>query len=172
MSIERGFTLVELVLVAILLGIGIAALLGVFISHMTLNEHARNVAWVMQDANRVMERLRQVNTDCDTPTVAVPSECGTGNEACADWDEWLESTTGGGKNLRPDPSRNESVVVSSSGSDPLAIAVAVCWRHRSRTLGECTWDGTQLTSDDADGDGVIESPAMLSTLMTCRSDAS
>ena len=169
---ERGLTLVELIIVAAILGIGIAALVGAFVSQMALNEHARNMAWAMNDANRVMERLRQLNTNCDTPAASAPSECGDGTAACADWDDWLESTTAGGKNLQPNPATNELIVPTTSGNDPLQVTIAVCWRHRSRTVGECTWDGTQLTSSDADGDGVIESPAMLSTLMTCRSEAS
>lgn len=170
---SHGLTLVELVIVAAILGIGIAALIGAFVSQMALNEHARNMAWAMNDANRVMERLRQLNTDCETPSASPSSECGTGADACADWDAWLNSTTGGGKSILPSPSSNELIVVTTSGSDPLEVTVAVCWRHRSRTIGECAWDAQQsvLSADDQDGDGVVESPAMLSTLMTCRSSA-
>ena len=183
MKRKRGLTLVELVMVAAILGIGIAALIGAFVSQMALNEHARNMAWAMNDANRVMERLRQLNTNCETPSGSAPSECGAGAAACADWDDWLESDAAGGKNLQPNPAVNELVVVTCRNQantevcavgtdDPILVTVAVCWRHRSRTIGECDWDGTQLTANDADGDGVIESPAMLSTLMTCRSEAS
>jgi hypothetical protein len=52
--------------------------------------------------------------------------------------------------------------------EPLQVTVAVCWRHRNRVIGECAWDGVALSANDADGDGVIESPAMLTTLVTCR----
>ena len=52
--------------------------------------------------------------------------------------------------------------------DPLRITVSVCWRHRARTIGECSWNGGGLLANDANGDGVIESPAMLTTLVTCR----
>src|SRR3989338_7623689 len=45
--------------------------------------------------------------------------------------------------------------------DPLRVTVSVCWRHRERVIGECAWDGAALSANDADGDGVIESPAML-----------
>lgn len=176
MKWERGLTLVELMMVAMVLSIGIVALLGAFISQMALNEHARNMAWAMNDANRVMERLRQQNTgsECLTPSAAAPT-------GFASWDVWLADTSasgGGGKNLLPNPSSNELIVVTPSGSDPLEITVAVCWRHRSRTLGECSWDGgtSTLEADEDvavpdDDPNVIQSPAMLSTLMTCRSEA-
>jgi hypothetical protein len=57
---------------------------------------------------------------------------------------------------------------SSSGADPISLTVAVCWRHRGRVLGECQWVGGALTTNDADGNGIITSPAALSTLLTCR----
>ena len=163
---RRGFTLVELLIGAVILMIGIVAMLSVLVSQSTLNEHARNVTWALNDANRVMERLRQQNSGsgCTTPSAAAPT-------GFASWDVWLADTTasgGGGKSVQPTPATNELVVLTSSGSDPLTLTVSVCWRHRNRTLGECSWTGTQLTPSDTNGNGVIESPAMLSTLMTCR----
>ncbi len=61
--------------------------------------------------------------------------------------------------------------------NPLRVTVAVCWRHRGRTIGECGWNGAALTSTAADEAAntvpndtanVFESPAMLTTLVTCR----
>ena len=161
-----GFTLVELLVGAVILMIGIVVMLGEVVSESTLNEHARNLTWALNDANRVMERLRQQNSGsgCTTPSAAAPT-------GFASWDAWLADTTasgGGGKSVQPNPTTNELVVVTSTGSDPLTITVAVCWRHRNRTLGECSWNGAQLVPSDTNGNGVIESPAMLSTLMTCR----
>ena len=163
MKNERtGFTLAELLIGAVILMIGIVAMLSALVSQSTLNEHARNVTWALNDANRVMEALRQQYTGCTPPPTAV--------QANPSWDNWLVSN--GGKSLDPsavaDDRDQEYLIVSSSGTDPLQITVAVCWRHRNRTLGECSWTGTQLTPSDTNGNGVIESPAMLSTLMTCR----
>lgn len=60
----------------------------------------------------------------------------------------------------------------SMNHDPLRVTVAVCWRHRNRVIGQCTWNGATLTQDDTvqpdPTPGVIESPAMLTTLVTCR----
>jgi len=163
---QSAFTLVELLIGMVMLVIAITALLGAFLGQTTLNEHARNLTWAMNDASRVMERLRQQNSaaGCTTPSAATPAGFLT-------WDAWLADTSatgGGGKSIQPTPAVNELVWVTSSGTDPLQITVAVIWRHRGRVIGEGTWNGAQLVPNDADGDGIIESPAMLSTLMTCR----
>lgn len=177
-SPRQGFTLIELLIGAATLAIAIVALLGAFFGQITLNEHARNMTWAINDANRVMERLRQVNSaggaGCPTPSIAVPAECGDGDDPCPaaaaptnGWDTWLADN--GDKSIRPDQANNELVVVTPTGGpDPLTITVAICWRHRGRILGECVDNGPGLQVNDADADGIIESPAMLTTLMTCR----
>lgn len=205
----RGFTLVELLIGAAILVTAIVALLGAFLGQVTLNEHARNLTWAVNDANRVMEQVRQQNSGsgCTTPTAVPPSSAGCPGPpagTCLRWDQWLASTTpgtgGGGKSVQPSPNVNELIVVTCQDQDggaaasdhcergsqvgtgewtghpdgtattfdPIRLTVAVCWRHRGRVLGECTWNGATLQANDADGDGVIESSAMLSTLMTCR----
>ena len=172
-----GLTLVELMISAALLAIAIAALFGAFVGQTVLNEHARNLSWAINDANRVMERLRQQNIGCASPSAAPPT-------GFASWDAWLADTAtgGGGKSLPQNPAINELITVTCQnrtgtaactiGTDPVRLTIAVCWRHRSRTLGECTWSGTQLAASDGSNgfavNGVIESSATLSTLMTCR----
>ena len=158
----------ELVVGVAFMLIAIAAMLGAFWTQMTLNEHARNRTWASNDASRVMERVRQQNTGaaCVAPSLAAPAGFAT-------WDAWLADTTvngGGGKSVQPDPGVNELVVVTPQGSDPVTITVAICWRNRSRTLGECTWNGAALSADPGAGGNpaITESPVMLSTLVTCR----
>ncbi len=189
-----GFTLAEVMLAAAMLTVAIVALLGAFIGQNMLNEHARNLTWAINDASRVIERLRELNTGaaCAAPDARAPG-------AYATWDAWLADAAngGGGKSIQPNPASNERIFVTcrdnnapnaacgttdqvragewvsqgiDTNFDPIQITVAVCWRHGQRTIGECTWNaGTQtLNANDADGDGVIESPGMLSTVMTCR----
>lgn len=167
---ERGFTLVELLIGATILMIGLVIMLAAIVSEVALNEHHRNLSWALNDASRVMERLREQNTgaSCTTPSAAAPS-------GFASWDAWLASsasTGGGGKSLQPSPSTNELVVVTSSGTNPLTVTVAICWRHRNRTVGECAWNGSALSADETivmlNDTSAIDSPAMLSTVMTCR----
>jgi type II secretory pathway pseudopilin PulG len=183
LTVKGGFTLIELLIGAATLAIAIVALLGAFFGQITLNEHARNMTWAINDANRVMERLRQLNTGCGAnPPSADPNDARMGADASATWDVWL--TANGDKSIRPDPVNNELIVVSCRNSagtlncvandDPKQITVAVCWRHRGRILGECAANGAGLQlSDGANGfpagDGITGSPAMLTTLMTCRS---
>lgn len=184
----RGFTLIEIVLGTMTLTIAAVAILGAYLGQMTLNEHARNLSLAVHDANRILEQIRQLNGGgCATPTVSVANG----------WNAWLE-TQNPAKSI-PNPAgtanASERIVVtcqneaatqycnpatqvsasewrSTAGAatvDPLRVTVAVCWRHRGRTLGECTWANNALTANDTNGSGVIDSPAMLTTLVTCRS---
>lgn len=161
-------TLVEFLIGAVVLVVAIVSLLGLSVGQAGLNEHARNLSWAISDASRVMEELRRLNSGagCAAPTA------GGANPA---WDEWLR-VTGGGKSLEasglPVRSREVVAVSSTGGPDPLQMTVAVCWRHRNRVFGECTWDGTTLTpTPGANGfpnDGIFQSQAMIATEMTCR----
>lgn len=163
-----GLTLVELMLGAGLLTIAMTGLLQAFMSQTSLSEHSRYLSWAVADAGRVMDRIRLQNTGggCATPSLTAPA-------GFASWDAWLASTAvtgGGGKSIQPDPAVNELIVPSASGSDPVQVTIAVCWRSRNRTLGECTWNGAALAANPtAGGDpAVTESPAMLATLVGCR----
>jgi type II secretory pathway pseudopilin PulG len=165
---QIGLTLVEILIGAVILSVAITALLGAFVSQITLNEHARNLTWAVNDASRMMEQIRRQNSGgaCAAPSVNPPAGFGS-------WDAWLTDTTvngGGGKSIQPNPAVNELMVVTSQGVLPLTVTVAVCWRHRNRTLGECTWNGAVLVPNPGAGGDLLvtESPAMLSTLMACR----
>ncbi|MBI3011759.1 MAG: hypothetical protein HYY58_04660 [Candidatus Omnitrophica bacterium] len=164
----RGLTLVELMIGGTLLTVAIVALLRAFLGQLTVDEHARNRAWAVNDARQVLEELRRQNSgsDCATPSGNPPA-------GFSSWDAWLADATangGGGKSVQPNPSANELIVITTSGADPLQITVAACWRERNRTVGECTWNGATLAPNPGAGGNpaVTESPAMLSTAMTCR----
>ncbi|MBI3011287.1 MAG: hypothetical protein HYY58_02200 [Candidatus Omnitrophica bacterium] len=167
---DDGFALAELIGSVALLLLGIVALIGALMAQTALNEHARNITWAMNDATRVMERLRLQNSGdaCAATNVNPPA-------GFASWDAWLADTTangGGGKSLQPNPAANERVVPTTTGTDPRQVTIAICWRHRNRTLGECDWDGTQLIPNELlvmpNDTAAIDSPAMLTTLITCR----
>lgn len=195
MSVERrrraGFTLMEVVLGGATLLVAVGAILGAYIGQMTLNEHARNLSLAIQDANRIMEQIRVKNTTstCTSPDARPPSPY-----QASTWDAWLQDpAVGGGKSIPTDPSRNaeERIVVtcqnsagtqycnSAQGGDwqvsatptfpVIRVTVGVCWRHRERTIGECSWNGTSFDlGPDTNGNGVIDGPAVLTTLITCR----
>ena len=174
-SFQYGFTLIEVVLGGLTLAIAIAAIMGAYVGQVALSEHARNLSLAIQDANRIIEQIRQSGASCGTnPQIATTWPSGT------DWDNWL-TVAGGGKSIQPDPLNNERVNVtcqnnqssavvscnSTGGIDPIRVTVATCWRHRGRTIGECTPTGV-LAASDNNSNGIIESPAMLTTLVTCR----
>jgi type II secretory pathway pseudopilin PulG len=161
-------TLVELMVGATLLAVAIVSLLGAFLGQVAMNDHSRNLLWALNDAARVMEQLRRQNTgaSCLSPTTTPPV-------GFASWDAWLADTGaggGGGKSVQPTPAVNELVVVTASGVNPVTMTVAVCWRHRGRVLGECTWNGASLAANPGAGGNpaVTESPAMVSTVLACR----
>ena len=173
-----GFTLAEVVLGGTVLAIAVAAILGAYVGRVTLNEHARSLSLAIQDANRIIEQIRQQTASCGTnPDASAPGGFG--------WDTWL--TNNGEKSIQPVPADNELVVVTCqdsggtatfptcTGTDPIRVTVAICWRHRNRIIGECIPTGATLQAGgDTDGNGphniagVVESPAMLTTLVTCR----
>ena len=160
---EVGVTLTELLVTVGIFLIGIAAIYLASFGQLTLNEHSRNLSWAVNDANRVIERMRRQNRGCTTPNVGPPVDLpppdGTG-VPFAIWDAWLGSTTlggGGGKSLPA--AANENIFVSPpTGADPEPVTVAVCWQHRGRTIGTCAGPLSAITS-----------PAMLTTSITCRS---
>ena len=184
---SSGFTLIEVVLGAMTLAVAIAAILGAYLGQLTLNEHARNISLAVHDANRVIEQMRQENTPCTVFTSPLRPEI---VPAVASWNAWMDGA-GGPKSL-PNAAAEERIVVTCQRADgtascpanqmgtewhaagpaglldPLRVTVAVCWRHRERVIGECAWNGAALNANDTDADGVIESPAMLTTLVTCR----
>ncbi len=198
---RRGITLIEILLGAMVLAVAMTAILGAYLWQATLNEHSRSLSLAIQDANRVLERVRQQNIGCTAPSIIPP--IGT------NWDAWLADTSaqgGGGRSIPATSTTAERVIVTclrqgaptppanpgdycgdddqvgagewrvrtdNTDYDPLQVTVAVCWRSRGRILGECTWNGATLTADDTlavalDTQGVIDSPAMLTTLVTCR----
>ncbi len=163
----HGFTLIESIISVAILMMGIVSLLNMYVTQVTLNEHARNATITLNDVTRVIERLRQQNSGagCAAPSIAAPA-------GFASWDAWLNDATangGGGKSVQPDPSTHELIVLSSSGVDPIQVTVTACWRHRERVIGECVWNGAQLSASDGNGDGVITSPVSMTTLVTCHS---
>src|SRR3989338_8878339 len=175
-----GFTLAEVVLGAMALSVAIAAILGAYIGQLTLNEHARNLSVAIQDANRVIEKIRQQNTPCAGGTSAPTALPPAPYTLVTEWDAWLQAA-GGGKSIQPTPNVNELVVLTAQNRDgtplaananPIRVTAAVCWRHRNRTIGECDWNGTNLVANELlnmpTDTTAIDSPAMLTTLVTCR----
>ena len=102
---KKGFTLLELTIAAGVLTVAILGLLAALQSLHPLNETAKETAVASQDASRVMEEIR----------VTTPSSIPTTN-----WTNWAQ--TNGLTHLL-----NETITVTTSGSDPLNITVQASW---------------------------------------------
>ena len=208
---NEGLTLVEVVLGAATLAIVVAAILGAYMGQLTLNEHARNLSFAMNDASRVLEKIRSENAGCQSNTVPEvdPEGPGSGPSNPDNWNAWMNTNNPGApKSIGLDPQTGanrddtqerifvtclqQGVVGTPVNADdycgdqgiknqvgagewkrqtgatttfnPIQVTVAVCWRHRGRVVGECD---ANVSPEDRNSNGVIESPAMLTTLIAC-----
>ena len=182
--VHEGWTLIELVLAAFILVVVAAGWLAAYLGQAALNDQARNLSVALHDATRIIEQLQQQNAgNCAAPSAVLAGGA----------DAWLTAQNPGKSFVG---TAQERIVVTcqnqaatqycnaaqvSAGEwriqggapthDPLRITVAVCWRSRNRVIGECTWNGAALAPTDGVAGatvGVIESPAMVTTLLTCR----
>ncbi len=190
----NGFTIMELMLGAAVLLIAVAALLGAYLGRSYLNENAKNLNRSMYDARRVMETIRQQNIGCTVPTVAAPS--GTSWNAwmvsqslrtltipesivvtCQNSQNPAQYCGSGAVGHAAQVSSAEwSATVATTSYDPIRVTVAVSCRQNGRVIGGSTSgpEATYKTTTgafaplDANANGVIDSQAMLTTLITCR----
>jgi hypothetical protein len=190
--------LTEVLLGGVVLAVAVVAILGAYVGQVTLNEHSRNLSLAIHDANRIIEQIRQQNATCTNPTVVptgftswnlwlewqVPGKSivsPTPNNdqlvvvTCSHRDGPTAGKCGSTQVGAGEWSGNFPAAAGSQ--NPLRLTVTVCWRHRARIIGECratggvgpgleAWpDAPAPGTDDPD---VIQSPAMLTTLVTCR----
>lgn len=116
---KNGFTLLELMIGVAVLIIALVGLIAAYIGCFSLNENARNLTIAVNDAQCVMEEIRDIN---------IPT-----NIIAQDWTSWAatDPPSGGGCN-RLD---NETIIVtypSGTGAIPLEILVTVNWTERGR----------------------------------------
>ncbi|MFH1854584.1 MAG: type II secretion system protein [Candidatus Omnitrophota bacterium] len=114
-----GFTLLELMIGAAVLIIALVGLIAAYVGCFALNESARNLTIAANDAQCVMEEIRDVN---------IPT-----NITAENWTDWAASNppSGGGCN-RLD---NETVTVtypSGTDAEPLEILITISWTEKSR----------------------------------------
>lgn len=119
-TIEKlGFTILELMIGVVVLVIALVGLIAAYIGCFTLNNSARNLTIAINDAQCVIEEIRDVN---------IPA-----NIVTEDWTAWAanDPPAGGGCN-RLD---NEAIAVTyPSGTEamPLEILVTVTWTEKNR----------------------------------------
>ncbi len=106
---HKGFSLVELLLAAVILAFVLTGLLALFISCIFLNDTNRNTTIAISHAQFAMEEVK--NTTFTSITGAT-------------WN----STAIASKGLTP--LNSETIVIGVSGTDTLDIAVTVNWKDR------------------------------------------
>ncbi|MBI4308864.1 MAG: hypothetical protein HY591_00880 [Candidatus Omnitrophica bacterium] len=120
----NAFTLPELLLTAAILSYSLSVVLVTFVNSIALNEASRNLTTAVSHANYVLENIR------NTTFASIATNVSSGT-----WD-WNASTiTSQGLTAL----NNESTAVTSSGTNPLDVTVAVSWndlngRNRSRVV--------------------------------------
>ncbi len=113
---RKSFTLLELLLAAVILAVALSILLLEFLSCSLLGEASRNLTRATMHAQYVMEDIK--NTTFSSIKANIES-------GYWDWDS-TDITSNG-----LTPLRNESIDTSVSGTDLLDITVNVSWDDRS-----------------------------------------
>lgn len=144
-----GFTLMELMFAVAIL---VTALLGILLTYLTCFElisTAHNLTLATNAVQGKIEEIRDYNfydiySDYDGQTFPV-NEIAVGNSLGV-------------------------VYVDNTDPDLLEITVSICWRQRgNRIIGEdLDLDGVLDPGEDLNGNGIIDSPAQLVTLITAR----
>ena len=153
-----GFTLVEMMLGTAVMIIVLTAMLGAFVGQSFLTRSARNLTAGMNDATRVMEEIRRLNTSpncAGRPSASPPGSYKT-------WNEWLnadgqgksimqssddsfeiiavtcQSEAGGKQYCGPNQAGQEWFRASQGSNtsyDPIRVTVSVGWRQQRRVAG-------------------------------------
>lgn len=116
---KLGFTLLELMIGTAVLIIALVGLISAYIGCFALNESARNLTIAVNDAQCVMEEIRDMN---------IPL-----NITSQDWSAWAiaDSPGGGGCNKLD----NETVTITyplGTSVEPLEILITVNWTEKNR----------------------------------------
>lgn len=146
-----GFTLAELLVAVIILGLVLGGLLQVFIRSSVLAELAYNKTVAMSEAQGKMEEIR--NYDYDSIAADYASGGAQGNTFS------LSQLTGTGV-----------IYIDSSNADLLEVEIVVSWQNKyGRIVGEdLDLDGELDSGEDADGNGKLSSIATLVSLIAKR----
>lgn len=151
----RGFTLLELMLAVTILIVAITGLLASYVLCFNLAETARNMTLATTAIQFKLEEIRDHSF----------------GDITADFDNTTFTVSGFAANQA-----TGAIYVESISTDILRVTVSVCWRQRgNRIFGEDNGRGGGIAlsghlegTEDIDADGIVDSPAMISTLMINR----
>lgn len=146
---KAGFTLIEVVLAVGILVFVLCGILATYISCFELIATSKNMTLATNTAQRKIEEVRDYNfyniyNDYNHQTFSVD-----------------EMPAGDSRGV---------IYVDDSNPELLRITVSVCWRQRAgRIIGEdSNLNGSLNSGEDLNGNGIIDSPVQLITLITPR----
>lgn len=148
---NSAFTLVEVMIAALVFALAIGSLLLVFVYCLGLNATSKNLTTAINGAQTKLEEIYNHVFDTIVSDYASGGTPGD-NFSISDW------------------SQNYSAIVEVDSSNPelLVVTVTVCWQEKGgRVIGEDNnLDGAfNVGTEDKDGDGRLDSPAQLTTLI-------
>ncbi|MFA5038504.1 MAG: prepilin-type N-terminal cleavage/methylation domain-containing protein [Candidatus Omnitrophota bacterium] len=143
-----GFTLLELMIVCGIVVVVLVGLLATYVACFELAETTRNTHMALVETKAVLENMRGI---------AFTSVYGTYN---------------GHVFQVPQMAANQSlgyVVINNSNASLLRVDAGVCWKQKNdRIIGECQESSGALVFSDANGNGILDSPVQVTTLMSQR----
>ena len=154
---NKSFTLMELMIAALVLALVLVGLLASYISCMQLTEIARNTSLAM---NEIRIKVEEIEQQAEQPIVAAHNF----SSIEVDYDDisfpLTTSLNGMGVSY-----------VDASNPDLLEITVTVCWRQsRGRVVGEDTnLNGSLDAGEDVSPlNSMLDSPAQVKTYIVSR----
>ncbi|MDP3787564.1 MAG: type II secretion system protein [Candidatus Omnitrophota bacterium] len=165
---KKGFTLVELMLAAMILIVVLVALLGGYFLAFNLNETAKNLTISTYSVEQKLEEIRGYNF----------------NLIFNDYNNTMfradNATLIAGNPIQivftPNLDTAGSVSVDNSDDNLLKITVTMCWRQQGgRIIGEDNGQGGGIPlngildgAEDANNNNIMDSPVQVVTLMANR----
>lgn len=144
----KAFTLIEVMLGAALLVTVLVSIIAVYMICFELVSTSRNMTFAVNEAQAMMEEIRDydfyiIYSYYNNKTFTVS-----------------EITSGNSRGV---------VYVDNSNPSLLKVTISVCWRDRTRTIGEdLDFDGVLDSGEDLNKNGIIDSPAQIVSLITER----
>ena len=113
---EKGFSLVEAILTVGLCSIAMLMLIGAICYSLFLNAETKNRLVALNEARRVVEQVRRV---ADTYGL---TGAGSVTSPNVPWNSYIQNIL-----------TNETVQVTTSGTDPLSVIVTIGWLEKARS---------------------------------------
>jgi prepilin-type N-terminal cleavage/methylation domain-containing protein len=147
---SSGFTLAELMVATLILGLVLVGLLGTYVACLDLTELSKNSSIA---TNIAMAKIEEVRNDTYANIKTDYDSTGCGRPSCG---KPFDITGLMGKGVS---------YVDNTNPDLLKITVTVCWRQRNgRIIGEDTNLNGQLDAgEDKNGNGMLDSIAQVVT---------